>query len=72
MLGNTDEDKKKPKKRFWTRVEQDSDSGPDGEAKHQSTISNKEAADRRRAGLGPPSRTRVQNRVFMVSKISRR
>ena len=41
MEGNTDDDRKKPKKRLWTRVEQESDSGPEGAAWHHSPISNK-------------------------------
>lgn len=32
MVGNTEDDRKNPKKRFWTKVEQESDSGPEGAA----------------------------------------
>lgn len=43
MVGNTDDERKKPKKRFWTKVEQESDSGPEGAAWHQLSISSRGA-----------------------------
>lgn len=46
MVGNTDDDRKKPKKRLWTKVEQESDSGPEGAAWPQPSISSRGAKNR--------------------------
>lgn len=51
-MGKTDDDRKKPKKRFWIKVEQESDSGPDGAALHQPSIRSRAAKYRSNTGSG--------------------
>lgn len=52
MVGNTDDDRKKPKKRLWTKVEQESDSGPEGAAWQQPSISSRGAKYKSSTGRG--------------------
>lgn len=69
MEGNTDDDRKKPKKRLWTRVEQESDSGPEGAAWHHSPISNKGAKYKNSTGRGHLAWPQIQKtRLVMVCR----
>lgn len=51
-MGNTEEDRKKPKKRLWTNVEHESDSGPEGAAWHKPPISRRTAIYKNSTGCG--------------------
>lgn len=66
MVGNTDDDRKKPKKRFWIKVEQESDSGPDGAALHQPSISSRGAKYRSSTGRGHLAWPRVQETMLVM------
>lgn len=70
-MGNTDDDRKKPKKRFWTKVEHESDSGPEGAAWHQPSISRRGARYKNSAGSVRPGIRESEPLMVCRKKVSR-
>lgn len=68
MVGNTDDDRKKPKKRLWTKVEQESDSGPEGAAWQQPSISSRGAKYKSSTGRGHLDWPDIRETLVMVCR----